>query len=143
MPEYGVPDNLRYSREHEWAKIEDDEAVIVGITDYAAKALHDVVYVSLPEVGASFKQGNVAASVESIKSVSEVYCPVGGTVIEVNKTLGTNPEKINQSPYEEGWLFKLKPSNPYDDMKKLLTNKEYMEFLSSQEKLSGKHNHFY
>ena len=134
MPEYNVPYNLRYSREHEWAKIEDD-IVRVGITDYAAKALHDVVYVSLPEVGASFKQGCVAATVESIKSVSEVYCPVSGTVIEVNRTLKINPEKINQSPYVEGWLFKLKPSNPYNDIKKLLTSKEYMDLLSSLKKL--------
>jgi glycine cleavage system H protein len=134
MPEYSVPDNLRYSREHEWAKIEDD-IVRVGITDYAAKALHDVVYVSLPEVGASFKQGGVAATVESIKSVSEVYCPVSGTVIEVNRTLKINPEKINQSPYVEGWLFRLKPTNLDNDIKKLLISKEYMDLLSSLKKL--------
>ncbi len=130
MPEYNVPNNLRYSREHEWAKIED-EVVIVGITDYAAKALHDVVYVSLPEAGASFEQGGIAATAESIKAVSEVYSPVGGTVIEVNKTLEIDPEKINQSPYEGGWLFKLKPSNLGNDIKKLLTSKEYMDILSS------------
>jgi len=134
MPEYNAPNNLRYSKEHEWAKIEDD-TVRVGITDYAAKALHDVVYVSLPEAGASFKQGGVAATAESIKAVSEVYCPVGGTVIEVNKTLEVNPEKINQSPYVEGWLFRLKPTNLDNDMEKLLTSKEYMELLPSLKKL--------
>jgi glycine cleavage system H protein len=134
MPEYNVPNNLRYSREHEWAKIED-EAVIVGITDYAAKALHDVVYVSLPEAGASFKQGDVAATAESIKAVSEVYSPVGGRVIEVNKALEIVPEKINQSPYGEGWLFKLKSTNLDNDIKKLLTSKEYTDLLSSLEKV--------
>ena len=134
LPEYNIPDNLRYSREHEWAKIEDD-IVRVGITDYAAKALHDVVYVSLPEAGASFKQGDVAATAESIKAVSEVYCPISGTVVEVNKTLEVNPEKINQSPYVEGWLFRLKPTNLGNDMEKLLTSKEYMNLLSSLKKL--------
>jgi len=142
MPEYNVPSNLRYSREHEWAKIED-EIIIVGITDYAAKALHDVVYVSLPEIGASFKQGDVTATVESIKAVSEVYSPVGGTVIEINKTLVINPEKINESPYEEGWLFRLKPTNLGNDVERLLTSKEYMNLLSSLSLLNGKHNHYY
>lgn len=143
MPEYVVPDDLRYSREHEWVKTVD-EIAIVGITDYAAKALHDVVYVSLPEAGARFKQGDVAATAESIKAVSEVYCPVGGTVIEINKTLEENPEKVNESPYEEGWLFKLKPASLDEDLKNLLTSKEYTNLLPRQEKtLNDKHNHYY
>jgi len=133
MSSYDVPEGLRYSREHEWVKVEDNIAII-GITDYAIKSLHDVVYVSLPEVGLKINQGSVAATVESIKAVSEVYSPIGGVIIEVNKALDMNPEKINTSPYAEGWIFKLKPINFEDDIKKLMTNKEYNTYLESLKK---------
>lgn len=133
MSSYAAPEGLRYSREHEWIKVEDNIAII-GITDYAIKSLHDVIYVSLPEVGLKIDQGSVAATVESIKAVSEVYSPIGGIVVEVNKTLDMNPEKINTSPYEEGWLFKLKPISFEADFKKLMTNKEYLDYIESLKK---------
>lgn len=133
MSSYNIPEDLRYSEEHEWVKIEDD-AAIIGITDYAVKSLHDVVYVSLPEVGLKIDQGSVAATVESIKAVSEVYSPVGGVVVEVNKALDTNPEKINTSPYSEGWIFKLKPINLEADFKKLMKSREYLAYLDSLKK---------
>lgn len=133
MSSYNIPEDLRYSEEHEWVKIEDD-AAIIGITDYAVKSLHDVVYVSLPEVGLKIDQGSVAATVESIKAVSEVYSPVGGVVVEVNKALDINPEKINTSPYSEGWIFKLKPINLEADFKKLMKSREYLAYLDSLKK---------
>ncbi len=133
MSSYNIPEDLRYSEEHEWVKIEDD-VTIIGITDYAVKSLHDVVYVSLPEVGLKIDQGSVAATVESIKAVSEVYSPVGGVVVEVNKALDINPEKINTSPYSEGWIFKLKPINLEADFKKLMKSREYIAYLDSLKK---------
>jgi glycine cleavage system H protein len=133
MSGYNIPEDLRYNKEHEWVKIEDD-AAIIGITDYAVKSLHDVVYVSLPEVGLKIDQGSVAATVESIKAVSEVYSPVGGVVVEVNKALDMSPEKINTSPYSEGWIFKLKPINLEADFKKLMKSGEYLTYLDSLKK---------
>jgi glycine cleavage system H protein len=130
MSSYNIPKGLLYSKEHEWVNTEGNVAII-GITDYAAKSLHDVVYVSLPEVGLKVDQGSIAATVESIKAVSEVYSPVRGVVVEVNKSLDTNPEKINTSPYEEGWIFKLKPINLEDDFKKLMKSGEYLAYLDS------------
>ena len=135
IPSYTFPEGLRYSKEHEWVKIEDNVAII-GITDYAVKSLHDVVYVSLPEVGLKIDQGSVAATVESIKAVSEVYSPVGGIVVEVNKALDTSPEKINTSAYGEGWIFKLKPLNLEGDFKKLMKSGEYLAYLDSLKKQS-------
>jgi glycine cleavage system H protein len=135
IPSYTVPEGLRYSKEHEWVKVEDNVAII-GITDYAVRSLHDVVYVSLPEVGLKIDQGSVASTVESIKAVSEVYSPVGGIVIEVNKALDTNPEKINTSAYGEGWIFKLKPINLEGDFKKLMKSGEYLAYLDSLKKQS-------
>ncbi|MEM3403648.1 MAG: glycine cleavage system protein GcvH [Nitrososphaeria archaeon] len=133
MSSYIVPEDLRYSKDHEWVRIEGSIA-IVGITDYAVKSLHDIVYVSLPKIGSTIPKGLVAATVESIKAVSEVYNPISGTVIEVNKDLETSPEKINESPYEAGWLFKLNPTNLKEDIEKLFSSKQYLEYLSSLKK---------
>jgi glycine cleavage system H protein len=132
MSSYSIPENLKYSKDHEWVNIEGEVAVI-GITEHAVKSLHEVVYISLPEVGLEVKQGQVVTTVESIKAVSEVYSPLSGTIIEVNKTLDTNPEKINQSPYKEGWIFKLKPTNLEAEMEKLMDNKQYAIYLKSLE----------
>ncbi len=98
-----TPEDLRYSRDHEWAR-RTDTAVRVGITDYAQDALGDVVFVDLPKVGTTVEAGDVIGEVESTKSVSEIYAPVSGTVTEVNETLRSNPEHINGDPYGEGWL---------------------------------------
>jgi glycine cleavage system H protein len=99
-----VPDDLRYSTEHEWASVDGTRAR-VGITDYAQDALGDVVYVDLPDVGLNVVAGSTCAEVESTKSVSEIYTPLSGVVVEVNQTLVDAPERINQEPYGSGWIF--------------------------------------
>jgi len=112
-----VPENLRYSTDHEWAELTDGE-LRVGITDYARDALGDVVFLSLPEVGADLDAGAVAGEVESTKAVSEIYAPVAGRVTAVNDALVENPEILNDDPYGRGWLFRLEPSDSgaYDQM---------------------------
>ena len=100
------PKHLKYSEEHEW--IRDDGGVyVVGITEYAAEQLGDITYAELPEVGEEFSLGDEAGTVESVKAASDVYAPVGGRVVAVNKKLGESPEIVNKSPYDEGWFFKL------------------------------------
>lgn len=101
-----VPDELRYTKEHEWIRIEGD-SVTIGVTDYAQHALTDVVWVELPEIGAVVESMESFASVESVKSVSEIYAPVGGEVIEVNGSLEDSPEQINEDPYGNGWICKM------------------------------------
>lgn len=105
------PPDRKYSREHEWVATDGDTAR-VGITDYAQDALGDVVFVKLPEVGDVLDQGGTAGEVESTKSVSEVYAPVAGTVVEVNTELDQTPERLNDDPYGEGWIFVVQPSAP-------------------------------
>jgi len=106
-----IPDDLRYSTDHEWVRV-DGERLRVGITDYAQDALGDVVFVKLPEVGDVLDQGGSAGEVESTKSVSEVYAPVAGTVVEVNTDLDQTPERLNDDPYGEGWIFVVDPAAP-------------------------------
>jgi len=128
--QYRVPDDLVYTREHEWAKtLEGVERI--GITDYAAKTLNDVVYVSLPSIGQHLEQLASFGTVESIKAVSELYSPLSGIVSKVNTELGNHPELVNKSPYEEGWIIEIKPSKIEEERKKLLDSKQYREFLSS------------
>ena len=128
--EYRVPDNLAYTREHEWVQTLNGIARI-GITDYAAKTLNDVVYVSLPPIGQSIRQSTSFGTVESIKAVSELYSPLSGTVTKVNTKLSDHPELVNASPYEEGWIIEIRPSNAEEEMIKLLNSKEYQELLGS------------
>lgn len=101
------PESLRYSKEHEWVRVEDGRGV-VGITHFAQEALGDVVYVELPEVGRVLEAGEVFGAVESVKSVSDLYAPVSGVVVEVNSDLVDHPETVNQDPYGEGWMIVLK-----------------------------------
>lgn len=105
-----VPENLRYSPDHEWA-LADGDIVRVGITDYAQDALGDVVYVDLPEVGARLDRGSPFGEVESTKSVSDLYAPVTGTVTEVNQELADAPERLNEDPYGEGWICVIAPDD--------------------------------
>jgi glycine cleavage system H protein len=108
-----VPDDLRYSSDHEWVR-SDGTRMRVGITDYAQDALGDVVFVDLPEVGREVSAGDSVAEVESTKSVSDIYAPVSGTVVEVNADLADSPERLNEDPYGEGWLFVIEPSSDAD-----------------------------
>ena len=105
----GLPNNYKFLYSHEWAKLEDDGIVTVGISDYAQDQLGDIVFVELPELNSEFNQEDEAAVVESVKAASEIYSPVGGKVVEVNALLEGSPELVNSSPYDEGWFFKLKP----------------------------------
>jgi glycine cleavage system H protein len=105
-----IPPGLRYSSDHEWVRAEEGR-VRVGITDYAQDALGDVVFVDLPDVGATVEQGATCSEVESTKSVSEIYAPVSGTIVEVNSELADNPQRLNEDPYGEGWIFIVEPSD--------------------------------
>ncbi|HEY5888483.1 MAG TPA: glycine cleavage system protein GcvH [Acidimicrobiales bacterium] len=106
-----VPEDLRYSKDHEWARLEGDR-IRVGITDYAQDALGDVVFVELPEVGSKVKLDESFSEVESTKSVSDVYAPLAGTIAEINTDLADSPERLNEDPYGEGWICLLEPDDP-------------------------------
>lgn len=105
-----VPEDLRYTSDHEWAKLEDDK-LRIGITDYAQDALGDVVFVQLPEVGSAVGSGDSFSEVESTKSVSDVYAPVAGTVVEINAELADAPQRLNDDPYGEGWICVIQPDD--------------------------------
>lgn len=126
-----VPDNLHYSKDHEWLRVEGDRAVI-GITDHAQEQLGDVVYVELPKAGESFAAHESFGSVESVKAVSEIFTPISGEVAEVNDSLNDEPEKVNQDPYGEGWMIKMKMSAP-GEVDSLLTAAEYEDFTKAEE----------
>ena len=123
-----VPEELQYTKSHEWVRTEGDTATI-GITDHAQDELGDVVFVELPEVGATFDAGDSFGTVESVKAVSDLYTPVGGEVVGVNEALNDQPEKINEDPYGEGWIVKLSVSDEGD----LLSASDYEQFLEEEE----------
>jgi glycine cleavage system H protein len=127
---YQIPDGLLYTKEHEWAK-EAGQVVVVGITDYAAKTLNDVVYVTFPKLNEKVKQFRSMGTVESIKAVSELYSPVSGTVTKVNQALESHPELINKSPYDEGWLVEIRPDDFGSERKPLLDAKAYSSHVGS------------
>jgi len=128
--EYEVPDDLYYSREHEWMKVEGDKCR-VGLTDYAQKSLHEVVFVDLPKTGMNVSQAQSVGTVESVKAVADVFSPVSGEIVEANQSLPDRPELVNQSPYGDGWIALIKPSNVEAEIKNLLDAKGYGEFLKS------------
>jgi len=123
-----IPEDLYYTKEHEWMKIEDD-LCRVGITDHAQNSLHEVVYVDLPNVGKTLAQNAVFGTVESVKAVSELYSPISGDVVERNEKLIDSPEIVNKEPYGGGWIVVVKPSHLQDDLKALLNAEAYAEFL--------------
>lgn len=125
------PKNLKYHKEHDWARIEGDVATL-GVTDYAQESLGDIVYIELPEVGAEVSAGTSYAEIESVKAVSDVFAPVSGTVIEANDEVVDAPELINESPYEDGWLIKVKLSDP-GEADELMSAEDYEEMLAEQE----------
>ncbi|MEM9313457.1 MAG: glycine cleavage system protein GcvH [Pseudomonadota bacterium] len=118
-----VPAELRYARSHEWARVEDDGTVTVGISDHAQEALGDVVFVELPEEGAELAAGDEAGVVDSVKAASDIYAPIGGTVLAINSVLEDVPETVNGDPYQDGWFFRLQPSD-VGDVESLLLDAE-------------------
>ena len=109
-----IPADLKYAKSHEWLKVAADDTALVGISDYAQSSLGDITFVQLPKVGAVLKAGESFGVVESVKAASDVYAPAAGTVLEVNKALDANPEKVNQAPYTDAWMLKLKLADPAD-----------------------------
>jgi len=124
------PENLRYTKEHEWVRVDGDIGTI-GITDHAQQELGDIVYVDLPKVGTHIAQGATAGSVESVKAVSDIYAPVSGEVTEINATLADAPEKLNEDPHGEAWLMKIKLSSPAE-VAKLLSAAEYQKYIEAE-----------
>jgi glycine cleavage system H protein len=126
-----IPTELRFSRSHEWARVEEDGSVTVGISDHAQDALGDVVFVELPEIGAQLGAGDEAGVVESVKAASDIYAPVGGEVVAINSALEDAPETINGDPYGEGWLFRLRVDDEAE-LGQLLDATAYAEHLEAE-----------
>ena len=123
-----IPESLLYTKEHEWIKIEDNIATI-GITDYAQSELGDIVFLEFPNVGDKFEQNDIFGTIEAVKTLADLYIPVGGEIIENNDELDSNPELINSSPYDEGWIVKISLTNA-DDVKSLLNAADYKSLIS-------------
>ena len=127
-----VPENLHYSKDHEWVKVDGGGVATVGITDYAQHSLGDVVYVELPSVSDKFDSHEAFGSVESVKAVSEIFTPIAGEIVEVNEGLNDNPEVVNNDPYGAAWMIKVKMDNP-GEADAMLNAAEYEEYLSENE----------
>jgi glycine cleavage system H protein len=127
-----APGELKYAKSHEWARLEEDGTVTVGISDHAQDALGDVVFVELPEEGAELAAGDEAGVVESVKAASDIYAPVGGTVIAVNGGLEETPETVNSDPYNDGWFFRLKPTDS-GELAQLLDAEAYQQHCSEDD----------
>jgi glycine cleavage system H protein len=126
-----IPADLKYLESHEWVRVESDGTITIGISDHAQGALGDLVFVEVPEVGKALKKGNAAAVVESVKAASDVYSPLSGEVVAANDSLSSAPELVNQDPYGQGWLFKIKPSSQ-DELAQLLDAKAYEKVVESE-----------
>lgn len=127
-----IPGDLKFLKSHEWARVEEDGSVTVGISDHAQGLLGDLVYVELPNVGDRIEAGNACAVVESVKAASDVYAPVTGTVIAVNDALSDKPETINEDAYGEGWIYVLKMEEP-EQLEELLAPDDYAELLEDED----------
>ena len=124
------PENFRYTKEHEWVRVEDNVATI-GITDHAQHELGDIVYVDLPKTGSHAEAGSTFGSVESVKAVSDIYAPVSGEIVEINEDLASAPEKLNSDPHGAAWLIKIRMS-AQDEIKQLMTAPEYQEYVGAE-----------
>lgn len=127
-----VPEELLYTKEHEWIRMGDGNATI-GITDFAQSELGDVVFVELPQVGDTFKANDPFGSLESVKAVSEAYMPIDGEVTQINEILLDSPEKINEAPYSDGWVIQIRPLDP-DSLKELMNSTEYSNYVAEESK---------
>lgn len=125
---YEILEDLYYSKDHEWIKVEQDQCRI-GITDYAQKTLHEVVFAELPEVGRQIKKTENLANLESVKAVAEVYAPLSGKIMKINNELNENPELVNKSPYDKGWIAIIQPSNQDEEIKLFMDTKKYSDFI--------------
>ena len=127
-----VPEDLRYTKEHEWARLDaKGKVVTIGITDYAQEKLGDVVFVELPEEGDEIRRSEPFGSIESVKAVSEVFCPVAGEVVEINQELVASPQWVNEDPYGDAWFIKLKISSP-EELKELFSAGEYEQYVAEE-----------
>lgn len=131
MPEYQIPSDIKYTKDHEWVRLEGKTAV-VGITDYAQNELSDIVYLELPELGTTVKQGDTLGTIEAVKTVADLYSPLSGKVTEVNDALSDDPSIVNRDPYGEGWMVKLELTDP-GEWDKLLSSEEYRDLLKEEE----------
>jgi glycine cleavage system H protein len=127
-----IPSDLKYLQSHEWARIEEDDLIVVGISDHAQEALGDLVYVELPEIDAEVNAGEEAGVVESVKAASDIYAPVAGVVVAVNEALADTPELVNSDPYGDGWIYQLKIKDP-SELDGLLTAEDYGSRLAEEE----------
>ena len=125
-----IPNNLKFLDSHEWARLEEDGTVTVGISDHAQGLLGDIVFVELPVTGKTISKKDDIAIVESVKAASDVYSPLSGEIVSVNEALNDNPELINSSPYDDGWFFKIKPQNN-DELEDLLDAEAYAQVSES------------
>lgn len=131
MADYQIPDALRYTQEDEWVR-DEDGLVVVGVTDFAQSQLGDIVFVELPAVGATTAAGSPFGTIESVKAVSDLFAPLSGEVVAVNETLADKPELVNESPYEQGWLIRLRPGDPAERTR-LLDAAAYRASVASRE----------
>lgn len=124
-----IPGQLKFTRDHEWVREHDDGTVEVGITDHAQTALGDLVFIELPDTGGSFTAHDACCVVESVKAASDIYCPLAGTIVNTNEILIEKPELVNDDPYGEGWIFRLRPDLP-GELEELLDNEDYERLLA-------------
>ncbi len=125
-----VKDNLKYTKDHEWLRLEAEDVVVIGITEYAQGELGDIVFIEVETVGEVLEAGEVFGSIEAVKTVSDMYMPVSGEVLEFNESLTTAPETINSDAYDKGWIVKIKMSKP-DELNELLTAEAYQELIGA------------
>lgn len=130
LEEMNLPEDLRYAEDHEWAKPGKDR-IRIGISDYAQDQLGDIVFVELPRVGDSFERGAQFGTVESVKTVAELYMPVGGEILAVNMDLAESPELVNKDPYEKGWMVEVKPGDP-GELDLLMARDSYIQMLKEK-----------
>ena len=126
-----TPAELKYSSSHEWARLEENGMVTVGITDFAQEALGDIVFVELPEMEVQIESGEEAGVVESVKAAADTYAPIGGTVVEVNSVLEDEPERVNQDAFGDGWFYRLKPHD-VEDLSELMDAESYLELCENE-----------
>ena len=126
-----IRDELKYLSSHEWCRLEEDGSVTVGITDYAQDSLGDIVFVECPDVDSAISAGDEAGVIESVKAASDIYSPVSGQVIAINQALEDAPEQVNESPYDDGWLYKVKPAD-LSELDNALNSKDYKKLLEEE-----------